>query len=141
MNRAELEIKAEELVSSLSDAVLTSVNEEGYPRSCFLGIIGHDSPWVLYFSTGYTGVKTAHFRANPKASVAYADIAKNNGVTLVGTAEITEELSVKERLWRDWMYEYFPDGAGDENFCLIRFTAKEVTYWIEKNFGTIRLDG
>ncbi len=141
MTNELLNRKAEELICSCNDAVLTSVNADGYPRSCFISIIGHDTPWEIYFSTGTGGTKAMHFASNPKASVAYANIEKNNGVTLIGKAEIIDDISVKKKLWSEWMRNYFPGGPEDEYYCLIKFTAKEVTYWIDKEFGTVELDG
>lgn len=57
-------------------------------------------------------------------------------VTLVGEAEIVEDMNIKQSLWSDWMFEHFPGGVTDPENCVLKFTGKEATVWIDKNFQT-----
>lgn len=133
MTKQEFEKKALELLGNCNDAVLTSVSEDGYPRSCMLGVVGRDSYYEIFFTTGSSGTKVRHFKNNPKASVCY--VAGPDSVTLTGEVTIVSELAEKKRFWQDWMVEHFPeDGAESEEFCVLKFTGKEATFWIEHNF-------
>lgn len=126
-----LEEKALELLKNCNDAVLTTMGENGYPRSCMLGVIGFDDYKTIYFSTGY-GTKARHLKSNSKASVCY--VVGPDSVTLSGDAEIIDDIDEKKRVWHDWMINIFPKGAEDENYCLIKFTGKEATFWINQVF-------
>lgn len=124
--------EAGKIIEKCNDAVLTSVGEDGYPRSCFMGIMGYDSFSEIYFSTGANGTKVRHFKQNAYASVTYKDGA--DSVTLVGEVEIITDPAMKQRFWGDWMLEHFPKGVNDYNYCLLKFTGTEATYWINHEF-------
>lgn len=133
MTKQEFEQKATELLDKCSDAVLTSVSEDGYPRSCMLGVVARDSYYQMYFTTGTSGTKVRHFKNNPKASVCY--VSGPDTVTLTGEVTFITELAEKKKYWQNWMSEHFPpEGAESEEFCVIKFTGKEATFWIEQNF-------
>lgn len=128
----DFQSEALKLIAECGDCTLTSVSEDGFPRTCFMGIMGYDSFSEVYISTGYEGTKVRHFKANNKASLAYRK--DGDSVTLVGTVEFITDRAQKERFWFDWMYDHFPNGVDDENYCLIKFTGKVATYWIQNQF-------
>lgn len=124
--------KALKILENCKDAVLTSVSPEGYPRTCYLSILGHDGFNKIYFSTGESGTKVEHFKLNNKSSVCYRDGA--DSVTLSGTVKIITDRDIKEKMWQDWMINYFAGGICDKEYCLLEFTGEEATFWIEYNF-------
>lgn len=129
-----LKKSAQELLESCGDVTVASVNEEGYPRICVVAKLKSEGFQTIYFSTGSSGTKTRHFRKNPKSSVCY--YKDGNSVTLVGEVEIVEDMNIKKSLWFDWMIEHFPGGVTDSENCVLKFTGKEATVWIDKNFQT-----
>ena len=40
----------------------------------------------------------------------------------------------KKALWQDWFIEHFPGGVNDPTYCILKFTAKRVTYWLDFQF-------
>lgn len=129
-----LEQKAAQLLAAARTVDVASVTAGGYPRPCVVVPIKTEGFGTLYFSTGASSRKTAQFRENPKAGVCYQD--GKNSVTLLGEAAVIEDAAVKKALWQPWMQEHFPLGADDPEYCLIRFQAKEATYWIDGVFMT-----
>lgn len=129
-----MDFRAESLriLEKCEEAVLTSVSPQGFPRACYLSIIGHKNFNKIYFSTGVSGTKVSHFRQNNKASVCYRLGA--DSVTLSGTVKIITDRSVKEKMWQDWMINYFADGVDDKEYCLLEFTGTEATYWIDHKY-------
>lgn len=72
---AEIEAKAAELLDSVSAAALTSINENGYPRTCLLTKHRNNGFSDVYFVTSKRSKlngKAAHFEKCPKASVCYS---------------------------------------------------------------------
>lgn len=134
-SREEMERKGGELLDKSFTVVLSSVTEEGYPRGCALVRIANDGFRRIYVSTGTSSKKTAHFRENPKAGICYAD--QKDGVTLIGTVRILGD-DEKAPYWQDWMIEHFPLGAADPEFCVLEFSTREATLWIDSQFETYR---
>ena len=40
----------------------------------------------------------------------------------------------KKALWQDWFIEHFPGGVNDPTYCILKFTAKRATYWLDFQF-------
>lgn len=128
--------KAEQLLSETTEVTVASINENGYPRICVLSTLKHDGYHTVYFSTGSISEKVKHFMNNPKASLCY--YGNGNSVTLIGDIEIIVDLAVKDEIWQDWMINHFPKGSRDENYCVLKFEAKEATLWIDREFETVK---
>ena len=76
--------------------------------------------------------KTKDFIKNPKAGVAFYE--GHDSVTLTGTIEVVSDVEEKKALWVDWFYEHFPKGVDDPEYCILKFTAEQATYWIGNQF-------
>ena len=48
--------------------------------------------------------------------------------------EIVEDEAVKRSLWGDWMLDHFRGGVEDPEYCVLKFTPKSATYWIDNAF-------
>ena len=53
---------------------------------------------------------------------------------LTGYIEIITDEAEKKALWQDWFIEHFPGGVNDPTYCILKFTAKRVTYWLDFQF-------
>ena len=99
---AEIETKAEKLLDNVSVATLTSINENGYPRTCVMGKAGNNSFREIYFITSKRSKlngKVTHFEHNSKASVCY--FLGHDSVTLIGNVEFVEDRATQERIWSE----------------------------------------
>ena len=126
-----IEEKAAQIVASAQVITVASIDENGYPRPVALVKL-KDENGAIYVSTGTNSAKTAHFKANPKAGVSI--IEGENSVVYTGEMEIVTDESVKQSLWGDWMFDHFPGGVEDPNFCILKFTPKSSIYWIDNVF-------
>ena len=94
---AEIEDKAAKLLDSVNIATLTSINENGYPRTCLLTKARNEGFSDIYFITSKRSKlngKATHFEQNPKASVCY--FSGGDSVTLIGNVEFVEERELQE---------------------------------------------
>ena len=64
--------KAEQLLQRCEVVVITSVNEEGYPRPVPMSKIKSEGYSVVWMATGNDSLKTKDFRLNPKAGLCYS---------------------------------------------------------------------
>lgn len=123
--------KAAQIVAAAQVATVASIDENGYPRPVAMVKL-KDENGGIYFSTGTSSAKTAHFRANPKAGVSIVE--GEDSVVYTGEMEIVTDMKVKQSLWDDWMLPHIPGGVEDPDFCILKFTPKSSTYWIDSVF-------
>lgn len=87
--------------------------------------------------TGLNSSKVKFFTQNNKASVCYCD--GENNISLIGTIDVLTDPELKKQLWLDWFINHFQGGISDPNYCILKFTTKEVTFWIDNQYGEIIL--
>lgn len=123
--------KAAALVAAAQIVTLASIDENGYPRPVALVKL-KDNQGAIYMATGNSSAKTAHFRANSKAGISIVE--GENSVVYTGDIEIVTDSAVKKSLWDDWMLPHFPGGVEDPEYCVLKFTPRSYTYWIDNVF-------
>ena len=136
---AEIEDKAAKLLDSVSIVTLTSINENGYPRTCLLTKTKNEGFSDVYFITSKRSKlngKATHFEHNSKASVCY--FSGGDSVTLIGNVEFVEEREIQESVWNESDRHFFSKGIDDPKFRLLRFHTVEATFWIEGKFRTCK---
>ena len=136
MTQPELEKLAAELLEKCETVALASVAEDGSPRICPMMKLKGEDFSTIWVSTGTGSRKTAHFRNDPKAGLSYWN--DDDSVTMTGTVEIVDDAAVKRALWSDWMQAFFPKGVDDPEYCVLKFTAREATFWLQGAFETYR---
>lgn len=127
----DIEEKAAQMVASAQVITVASIDENGYPRPVAMVKI-KDEDGAIYVSTGTSSAKTAHFRANPKAGVSI--VKGGDSIVYTGEMEIVTDETIKRSLWGDWMLDHFPGGMEDPEYCVLKFTPKSATYWIDNAF-------
>ena len=126
-----IEEKAAQIVAAAEVVTVASIDENGYPRPVAMVKL-KDKNGGIYFSTGTSAAKTAHFKANSKAGISIVE--GENSVVYTGEMEIVTDQRVKESLWDDWMLSHIPGGVNDPQYCVLKFTPKSSTYWIDNVF-------
>ena len=126
-----IEEKAAQIVAAAEVVTVASIDENGYPRPVAMVKL-KDKNGGIYFSTGTSTAKVAHFKANSKAGISIVE--GENSVVYTGEMEIVTDQGVKESLWDDWMLPHIPGGVTNPQYCVLKFTPKSSTYWIDNVF-------
>lgn len=134
----ELLKKTENFIKDEDTAVLSSIDENGYPRTAAMSSIKTEGIKTIWFSTGTNSHKAKNLKRNCKASVCY--YATGSNITLIGEVAIVEDMDIKKQLWVDWFIEHFPLGVTDPNYCILKFETKYIQVWLEGNFEEFYLD-
>ena len=121
--------KANHIIKSCDAAYFGVIDENGYPNVSTVSTIRPDSMFEAYFATGLNANKTKRIRRDKLSSVCYR--SEGNNVTLVGEAEILTDQETKDMCWQPWFINHFPQGKTDPNYCIIKFTAKRISLWID----------
>ncbi len=136
---AQIEAEASSLVDSVSIATLTSVNENGYPRTCVMSKYKNAGFSDIYFvsskRSGLNG-KVTHFENNPKASVCC--FRDSDSVTLIGNVTFVTDRKTLEGIWDESDRRFFGKGIDDPKFRLLKFHTLEATFWIGGKFRTCK---
>ena len=134
--------KAEEIVNSRTAAVrlgagvcLSLLDHEGYPTTSCLSISKADGIRQIYFAADLTSNKAKRAAACSRASLCLFDDKEDSyyNITLVGDVEIITDPAVKKDVWYDeGCAEHFPNGGMDDpNYCVLRFTTKRYSLWLD----------
>lgn len=135
----EIEDAADKLIYEVNIATLTSINEDGYPRTCVLTKAADNGFKEIYFITSKRSQlngKATHFENNSKASVCY--FKGGNSVTLIGNVTFIEDKDFQQKLWLESDRRFFSKGTDDPKFRLLKFTTIEATFWIDNKFRTVK---
>lgn len=127
----EIEEKAAQMVATAQVITVASIDGNGYPRPVAMVKL-KDDDGAIYVSTGTSSAKTAHFKANPKAGISI--VKGGDSIVYTGEMEIVNDEAVKRSLWGDWMLSHFPGGVEDPEYCVLKFTPKSATYYIDNEF-------
>lgn len=91
--------------------------------------IARTDDFTVYLATSLASDKTKDIRSRPEVSLYYCDPKTFHGVTLNGKAEVLDDPELKKALWSwDWRV-YWPSGAGDPDFIILRIKADEIRGW------------
>ena len=126
--------KANQIVKTCDAAYLGVIDESGCPHVSTVSPIKPEDIFTAYFSTALG----ASLLRDKRASVCYR--AGGNNITLVGEAEILTDPETKSRYWLDWFIHHFPGGETDPNYCIIKFTTKRVSLWIDNESAEFGMD-
>ncbi len=119
----------ETLIENTKNVYVSAVDQDGYPSTKAMFAIERDGVKVFYFSTNVSAKRTKLFMLNPKACIYFCDEGKYRGLLFKGEMEVCRDRELKTRLWRDGFERYYPKGIDDDDYCVLKFTAKTGSYY------------
>jgi general stress protein 26 len=86
-------------------------------------------------------MRAGQYRKNPKASIYFfhKGLVEYIGVMLVGTMKVLEDQKTKKEIWRPGDAAYYPKGATDPDYAVLKFTAKHGKYYRNLTHGTFKI--
>jgi len=86
---------------------------------------------VFYFSTNASSVRVSQYRQNPRACLYFyrKGIFRYQGVMLKGEMEVLKDAASKKMLWKPGDKRFYPKGADDPDYCVLKFTAHAGRYY------------
>ena len=135
---ANIFAKANQIIKTCVAAYLGVIDENGCPHVSTVSTINPENIFEAYFATGMGANKTKRLLKERRASVCYR--SENDNITLVGEAEILTDQATKSQCWLDWFINHFPGGETDPNYCIIKFTTKRVSLWIDNESAEFTID-
>lgn len=137
---AEMKQAMDDLVDDAKVAFVSCIDPDGYPATKALLALEHDGLKVHYFSTNTSARRTQRFRESPKTCVYYCDDEAFKGLLLVGEMEVSTDPVLKKRLWRPGFEMYYPKGIEDDDYSVLKFTARIGNYYHGLHNDTFDID-
>jgi general stress protein 26 len=125
---------AEKTIGNLIDkagvSIISSIDEVGFPNTkAMLSPRKREGIKHFYFTTNTSSMRVKQYRDNPKACVYFFDKRFFRGVMLKGTMKVLRDKASKEMIWKDGDEMYYPKGAADPDYCVLKFTAQNGRYY------------
>lgn len=120
--------KIAELIKDIRMAMLVTIDENGRPNSRPMATQGDDFSGTVWFFTDRNSPKVHDVNRTPDVNIVYMKSGSESYLSLVGTAEISNDREHMRSLWSVWMKSWF-DSADDPDLCLIKVTVHEAEYW------------
>jgi len=139
MEKQEILNRATALVSAAPYATMGTIGPSGAPSMRAMTVLQNDGLETVWFATGLNTAKVANLRQNPTATLFMADSEIGVGVTLIGTADVLTDRETTQRFWKPGLKRWFLQGPTDPNFCVLRFTAKQLIFSLDRQTTTIDL--
>jgi len=135
-------VKAEEIIKSKTAEVnmgvgvtLSLIDHEGYPTTSTLSISKADGIRQITFGGALDSNKAKRAKENSHACVCIFDDDYESGayynITLVGDIEVVTDMKTKKETWYSGLEEHFPKGVDDPNYCVLKFTTKRYSLWVD----------
>lgn len=122
--RSEIISAAREVMKEAHFATFITLGEGGQPQARVLDPSEPDADLTVWLGTNLVTRKVAQIQKNPRATLFYFDKASTSYVSLLGSAQLVSDPLEKQRHWQAQWASYFPQGAKDPNFVLIRFVPR-----------------
>lgn len=109
-------------------ALVNLRRRDRYPGACdFCRKEGFTS----YFSTSAASGKVSDIRANSSVAVYYSSPSRTQGIELRGNMEILTDPGLKRVLWQQEWGIYWPTGAADPDYVVLRLKPVHAAGWWE----------
>lgn len=121
--------KAEALAERSKTCIFGSLDECGSPMmKAFMKTraIGLKEFW---FCSNTSSKRVTQIQKNPNAALYFYDENSFEGLMLSGKAEISCDDAKRQEFWSDGMKIYYPLGACDPDYVLVKFTAVKGNFY------------
>jgi len=116
---------ARQVIATARYGTLVTVDDEGQPRTRIVDPFRPDDAFVIYVATNPVTRKVQQIRSNNKVSLFYFDAEGRNSVSVMGRAQLIDDLDLKLQMRRaadsDKIYPDFP-----QDYLLIKITPTRI---------------
>ena len=117
------------LVQTSRDAVVCSIDAQGFPNAKAMFRRENEGLRTFWFSTNVSAYRTAQWQREPKACVYFMDAQGFHGLMLTGTMQVCTDAESKARIWREGDEQYYAQGVTDPDYAVLRFAAERGNYY------------
>lgn len=125
-SKTEIVAAARDVMQRARYATFTTVDANGQPQSRVVDPVAPDSGLVVWIGTNPATRKVGEVRAHPRVSLLYFDATGLEYAMLTGAATVVTDAREKARHWKPEWAPFYPKGAQDPGYVLIRVAPSRV---------------
>ncbi len=114
-----------EFIEKQKVAFIASIDKDGFPNMKAMLMPRKIEGNCFYFTTNTSSMRIEQYRENERASIYFFNKGRfrYEGVMLIGTMEVLEDLEIKKEIWRTGDTMFYRKGITDPDYCVLKFTA------------------
>jgi general stress protein 26 len=129
MEIKEAIVQSLKLIEKSQTCLLGTNGADGFPNIKAMMNLKHEGIKRIWFSTSTSSRRVQLLRKNNQACVYYVDEKNFQGLMLIGTIAILQDIESKKMLWFPGCEQYYPLGVDDPDYSVLCFTAKRGNYY------------
>ena len=123
----EAQKKLHDIVESARTVLLLTHGEDHKIVGRPMSRVHTDDDETIYLVSGIDSKKVSEIRSDARVTVAVQD---REGIAMIdGTARVSQDRALIERLWSDSWKVWFPRGKEDPDIAILVVEPNEGTYW------------
>ena len=131
MDRQEAITESLKLVERSAVCMVGTITEDGFPNIKSMFNLKHDGFKRFWFSTNTSSRRVKQLQNDKRGCVYFLDEILGQGLMLVGTIEILQDIESKKLLWTEKSEKYYSFGTEDPDYAVLCFTAAQGNYYHE----------
>ena len=128
MSKANLN-KLIEMVLDVRICMLTTLQSDALLKSRPMYLLEADDEGNLWFFNNKNACNANEIKENPSINLAFADMHKQQYVSISGSAELIHDKEHMARLMGNVVKSWFPDGLEDQSLSLLKVKLEKAEYW------------
>ena len=147
MQREQMMQLSLNLMQNTEAVYLTTVNTDGMPNTrAMLNLRNtgsypdlenffteYNQKLITFFTTNTSSGKVAQIKLNPFVCAYYCIPKQFQGVMLGGKIDIVTKENFKKKLWQTEWEIFYPKGADDPDYAVLRLTPVVIKGWAQMN--------
>ncbi|NEQ21577.1 MAG: pyridoxamine 5'-phosphate oxidase family protein [Microcoleus sp. SIO2G3] len=122
--------KLRELVKDIDTGMLTTIDEDGTLHSRPMSTNGEiESDGSVWFFTYARSHKVTEVEQHQQVNVSFSAPNKQRYVSMSGTAQLVQDRSKIEELWKPQLQAWFPKGLDEPDIALLKVNVQKAEYW------------
>ena len=123
-----------ELIMSSHEAVVCSIDENGFPNAKSMFLRENEEIYKFWFSSNLSAIHTQQWLKNSKACVYFANRQDIIGLMLTGDMRVYTDDKTKQLHWQQRDEKYYALGPTDPDYCMLCFTATRGNYMAQNKY-------
>jgi general stress protein 26 len=115
---------ARQYIDNVKYCSLITIDSAGYAHARTMDPFRPDENWVVWFGTNPNSRKVSEIKNNSNVTIYYTDNSGVGYVTIIGTAVLVDDQSLKDSLWKAEWTDFYKDRK--ENYLLIKVIPKRL---------------
>ena len=128
LDAAESQSRVLQMLGKSPFVSFATFDADGYPDVRVLLVITTDGVDTIWFACETGSKKIAQLQKNPKATLYAYNVEAMTEFRLFGSVEILSDAAARQKIWRDDLLQYFPEGKDSQTMTVLRFNTDHGIY-------------